>query len=445
MSHIEPTLTREQAAIVEAAHKLRLGECLRVIAFAGAGKTSTLRAVAGAMGQRRGLYVAFNKAIAAEAKSRFPETMRCQTMHSVAWGAQGLKPDEIGPLNAHSVLAHFGNQGWSPAPVAGLRPISQARHVARLVTAFCQGAAQEPTQAEIEELLDRHVLRLPPAGASAVHEAHQPLLRKREVLGHVLRDRGREACRRFLGWRANGLKISHDIYLKSFALDEDLIRHALQQVDYICLDEAQDLNPVLRQIAVAAGKPVIAVGDPWQAIYGWRGAQDALRHLLGDRLYLSQSFRFGDAVAAVARRVLASRPGSKPERPLRKVEREGLVRPYAGPPQGVRAVLCRTNARLLKQAFALAQIGRSFHVPGGIEEMATEVCSAQALAEGRMQEVRAEKPRRFTSWEQFIEEAEETGDAALARLRDAVEEGVVMPCRRSRPRRRQPRPRRRWR
>ncbi len=66
------------------------------------------------------------------------------------------------------------------------------------------------------------MLRLPPAGASAVHEAHQPLLLRREVLRHVLRDRGREACRRFLGWRENGLKVSHDIYLKSFALDEDL-------------------------------------------------------------------------------------------------------------------------------------------------------------------------------------------------------------------------------
>lgn len=84
MSHIEPTLTREQAAIVEAAPKLRPGECLRVIAFAGAGKTSTLRAVARAMDGRRGLYVAFNKSIAQEARARFPDTVRCQTMHSVA-------------------------------------------------------------------------------------------------------------------------------------------------------------------------------------------------------------------------------------------------------------------------------------------------------------------------------------------------------------------------
>ncbi|MGF6297833.1 ABC-type taurine transport system ATPase subunit [Paraburkholderia sp. WC7.3d] len=79
--------TKEQQAVVEAA--LRVGD-LKIKAFAGAGKTSTLQLVAGHFGHRRGMYLAFNREIAANAARRFPSHVGSRTMHSLAWASVSL-------------------------------------------------------------------------------------------------------------------------------------------------------------------------------------------------------------------------------------------------------------------------------------------------------------------------------------------------------------------
>ncbi|MBI9085681.1 MAG: hypothetical protein JEZ11_18940 [Desulfobacterales bacterium] len=63
-------LTREQQAV--AACNLVPGEILKVLAFAGTGKTTTLMAVAETRPNRRFLYIAFNKSVQIEAARKFP-------------------------------------------------------------------------------------------------------------------------------------------------------------------------------------------------------------------------------------------------------------------------------------------------------------------------------------------------------------------------------------
>ena len=75
--------TAEQERAVEL---FRTGKSLKITAFAGAGKTSTLRLLAEA-NRKRGVYLAFNKKIAAEAKDKFPANVDCRTTHSMAWRA----------------------------------------------------------------------------------------------------------------------------------------------------------------------------------------------------------------------------------------------------------------------------------------------------------------------------------------------------------------------
>ncbi len=99
----------------------------------------------------------------------------------------------------------------------------------------------------------------------------------------------------------------HDIYLKLADLSPPLHQAMFEGQDYILIDEAQDLSPVQRAIVAAAGCPVVAVGDPYQQIYSWRGAENALSHLPGESLYLTGSFRFGPDIAALAGRVLHAR------------------------------------------------------------------------------------------------------------------------------------------
>ena len=53
-----------------------------------------------------------------------------------------------------------------------------------------------------------------------------------------------------MDWRRNRVLPPHEIYLKAFELDDDLVLSTTARYAYIILDEAQDLNPVQRSIAV---------------------------------------------------------------------------------------------------------------------------------------------------------------------------------------------------
>ena len=74
-----PTPTDEQLASLDMA---MTGQSFKIVAYAGAGKTTTLRLISENL-RGRGLYLAFNKAIATEAQGKFPPNVRCQTFHSL--------------------------------------------------------------------------------------------------------------------------------------------------------------------------------------------------------------------------------------------------------------------------------------------------------------------------------------------------------------------------
>jgi hypothetical protein len=58
-------------------------ESLKIKAYAGAGKTSTLIALADSR-SRTSLYTAFNSDIVREAGKKFPSHVKCKTTHSIA-------------------------------------------------------------------------------------------------------------------------------------------------------------------------------------------------------------------------------------------------------------------------------------------------------------------------------------------------------------------------
>ena len=57
---------------------------LKISAFAGAGKTSTLRMIAKELYPRTFLYLAYNKDIRAEAQESFGDNVYCMTYHAIA-------------------------------------------------------------------------------------------------------------------------------------------------------------------------------------------------------------------------------------------------------------------------------------------------------------------------------------------------------------------------
>ena len=72
-------LTDEQIAICQAARDLAVGSSLKIQAFAGTGKTTTLAAIAESLARRKFLYLVFNPAAADEAERKMPSNVMVRT------------------------------------------------------------------------------------------------------------------------------------------------------------------------------------------------------------------------------------------------------------------------------------------------------------------------------------------------------------------------------
>lgn len=397
-------MTEEQDAAVEAFAE---GGPLRVVAYAGAGKTTTLAAMADRAGFRRGLYLAFNKAIADDAGAKFARTRTvARTAHSLAfravagWGYSDAKMR--GRLGARDL------QSVDLGRVAGVSPVALRQLVAGTLRRFCHSADPVPAHYHIPRLAAPVPAEIEQAIAEAVPQVAFDLWRRQVD-------------------RSDALPLGHDGYLKLFALSSPAL-----DCDFLLLDEAQDLNPVLVGIVREQRCQVVAVGDPWQQIYAWRGAVDALKRLPGRELRLSQSFRFGSRIAALATRVISIMGETVPVR--------GNGRPDAvsEPDFAADATVCRTNSGVVEVAARLLRCGHDVHVPGGVAELRALVQDAQRLQRG----VAAQSGELlgFTAWREVEEYAEsedgrdlrvlvglvgEYGAEELLRVLDLVSERAV--------------------
>lgn len=142
--------------------------------------------------------------------------------------------------------------------------------------------------------------------------------------------------------------------------------------DYIFCDEAQDTNPMRREILRRCCRTngltrVFAVGDPKQAIYGFTGATNDAMDLIKKEfnsveLYLNVSYRCSKAV-------LPEVQGIVPYFEVHPNNNEGDVFDVnleeALPILTARdAILCRNVAPLVSLAFKLISRGRACHVLG---------------------------------------------------------------------------------
>ena len=308
-------LTEEQHAIVNAR-----SEALRVIAFAGPGKTATLRAYAKARPDCRILYLAFNRAVAQEAQASFPGNVACLTIHALAYRSVGWQ-------YRHKLRASLrANQA---AAALGLSTTS-AKDLA------LAGRA-------LQALL--HYLSSASGDLASFAAAHPGLYRNDLILA---------AERLWALMRATAdtrIPMLHDGYLKLYQLSRPRLPW-----DLILLDEAQDTNPVTLEILRDQPCARVFVGDPHQQIYQFRHACNAMADpSLQDQLVLSQSFRFGASIAGAANRLL----GAKRE-PLR------VVGVRSTPAEPTHAFIARGKAALYRQAVHLARANQPVYWCGGV-------------------------------------------------------------------------------
>jgi hypothetical protein len=190
------------------------------------------------------------------------------------------------------------------------------------------------------------------------------------------------------------LYYDHDYYLKAWALSKPVIR-----TEFLLLDEAQDTNPVFALVFANQKCQKIAVGDRFQAIYAWRGAVDAMSNFPAEwRLPLTQSFRFGQAVADEANKVLRLL-GSDLE-----VQGNPAMDSKVAVLDEPKAILCRTNATCVAEAMAALEQGRKVALAGGPKKVAPLKSFIEGAAE-LLEQGHSKHPDlvAFGSWEEVKE------------------------------------------
>lgn len=391
------TPTDEQQRAIDA---FASGQNVAITAAAGTGKTSTLRLLADVDPNKRGLYLAFNTSVANDAKRRFRGTrVEARTVHSLAYRTHG------GP-NRHRLDQKFlfwpqkaallGIPKRHPIGTTFLTAQTLVRLTDEAVQAFCRSA---------DEVLDTSHVVLPPTLAGAAEH-------EKDVLRALVAS---FAQRWWDDWMSpdGAIAWKHDTYLKSYALSRPVF-----DCDYLLVDEAQDLEPLT--VGMVSGQPmqVVAVGDENQAIYGWRGATMALNSFGGERVALTQSWRFGEAIADEAN-VWLELLGSDIR--VRGVEgRPSSV--WATDKRAPDAVLTRTNGGAMREILTAQQDGYTVAVAGErkVKELRDLAQAAQDL-----QTKGATNHREldvFTSWDavkEFVEEDLVGGD--IAALVDVIE------------------------
>jgi len=271
-------LTDEQSAVVAAGASQSTGAALVVQALAGSGKSTMQRAYAAAYPKRRFLGLTFNRSLADEAKARMPQNVDSTTTHAVAFramsavgaptfGIQDKLIDEHQPVHVANYLR------------IGSGNIDYATMVLRHVHRFLISAARDAGDIRVSPDANAEASRL---GRSVVVDAAY-------LYTEMLRP-------------TSALRCTHDAYLKAYQLT-----NPQWDVDEILCDEWQDANEVTLAMVGSQSAPKVYVGDRHQAIYGFRGSVNAMDQLnvVADPFYLSNSFRFGPEVAAVANGVLS--------------------------------------------------------------------------------------------------------------------------------------------
>jgi hypothetical protein len=333
-----PPPTREQADVIDA---FRSGGDTVIQAGAGTGKTLTLEMLA--IGERRrGMYLAFNKAIAQEARRRFPPSVRCHTSHSLAFRAVGyayMHRMQVPRMPSWQVAAILGIDRTKAVKI-GDRAVTGrtlAYIAMRTVREFCYSAS--------EQICVDHVPR-----QRGIGQDHHP-----ELAALVLpyAELAWADVRRPEGGR---LKVEHDHYLKMWQL-----RGPWLPGEFILLDEAQDTNPAVEAVVLAQRDhaQLVLAGDSAQQIYAWRGARDVMAGFDGRQLPLTQSFRFGGALAAEANRWLRLA-----QAPIRLRGHPGIATTI-GRTTDSDAILCQTNAGAMDEVMRLLASGRRVALVGG--------------------------------------------------------------------------------
>lgn len=268
------SLTDEQRAVVETDHRR-----VRVIAPPGSGKTRVLAArvvwlvrVLGHNPAQIRVFV-FTRAAAAELRARVASVL----------GGEVAQLVDVTTFHGYA-----------------------ARLCAARLEEFGEIASDELADAALRSLYEGP-LRVPARKVPGIEAVRDAIVRREA--GVTLEGPAAHAVRLVLSrLQGSGAWPMWGLLPDAAALLDDVAVAADEAVDHLLVDEAQDVTPresaMVRRLADAGSSRVMAVGDPRQAIFGFRGADPAaLDWIGGEAATLTRSFRFGATIAAHANRI----------------------------------------------------------------------------------------------------------------------------------------------
>lgn len=277
-------LTEEQQAIVNTVHDDN--QIVKINAFAGAGKTSSLIEVVKEIRKTdkdcRILYLVFNKSMVEDSKIKFDSldlNVECYTTHSFALRRLMALRDgnmEVMPNIDYSDYMKIKNTNTS-------YKYSKYKNILDMFNEFCLSFDDLDTFCNnlLNKNFDKYNL--------------DSSIRSYEI--KFFKDL-------YQYFYKNG-KFLHNMYLKEYSTN---CHDAIRGYKYVFLDEAQDLNPFMINIINRIKRDKIwIVGDKYQQIYQFNRAINSMEKYKGITLPLSVSFRFNDDVCDIANTLLDKR------------------------------------------------------------------------------------------------------------------------------------------
>lgn len=353
-------VTHEQQQILN--HDIQKDHVVKIMAFAGTGKTTTLVKFAEQRPHLRFLYLAFNKSVAVQARQLFPRNVECSTVHSMAFKAVGVRYRQKLSSNLQ------------PFEVAWVLPEKHGGFVnAKVVT-----QTMNSYMASVDQRIGmQHV---PWEYKNTRGRMVCPDEEQRKVFADIAQtiwDKKVDLQRR----KERAYNMTHDGYLKLW----QLTRPELDGYDVIFIDEAQDCTPVIMDIMLSQNCGKILVGDPHQQIYTFRGAVNALHSVPHTHIYyLTQSFRFGSEIAYVGATILESCKkvkqiliGGNQDGSVKGEDTQALELLKQGQKlsqEGSVAILSRCNVTVFSEAVRLTDANPDckIYIVGGVEHFGLE-------------------------------------------------------------------------
>lgn len=342
------------------------------IAYAGAGKTFIILETARQLDDEV-LILAFNAAIIRDLQPKLKGmgnrvkgmTSHQFALHSLPADLQRRIKDNLntykGEVSTPQIVEALQLEN-SPR-VGNLSAMQMGILAKRTLTRFCQSSDEALTVSHI------------PNGSHLNREIAETVIHHAQALWNAI--------------TSMALPMTHDVYFKQWALSKPVLN-----MPYRLIDEAQDTNPALFGVLFAQKEGLnIWAGDPYQAIYSWRGAKNAIA-MAAERTdavssRLTQSFRFGNETAAMATRLLETLGETYPvlgtgTTHVQSAPADILPHDVASKVSSPFAWIAFTNGALIQAAMNCVDYEIPFHIVGQGKDQLAVLRAAMALKRGEI-------------------------------------------------------------